>query len=214
MIKTKSINMIEGRMEEAKEGSVRHAILTSAKNYKTSWIELGQALYTVWKDKLYKEWEYMTFEAYTQKEIGIKSQTAMKLLKSYYFLEKEEPTYVQKEEIESSQPASIPSYESVDVLRRAKTSKLLDARDYSTIRRQVLDEGKEPKEVKRDLTMMMRQRRELDPEEEREKRSSIAIKRLVATLKSLKRELEFSKLVPASVIKEVSSLIAKVEAET
>ena len=116
---TKSLSNIERRMDESSGDPIRRRMLECAKNFKTSWIDLGQSLYSVWKDKLYKDWGYMTFEAYTAKEIGIKKQTAMKLLKSYYFLEKEEPVMLDKERAEGASPAALPNYESVNVLRLA-----------------------------------------------------------------------------------------------
>ncbi|MFH1381247.1 MAG: hypothetical protein ABIH57_03655, partial [Candidatus Omnitrophota bacterium] len=81
-IKTKAIERIETKMENMDGDSVRYLVLNSAKAFKKSWITLGQALYTVWKDKLYKNWGYNTFEAYTTKETGIRKQTALKLLRS------------------------------------------------------------------------------------------------------------------------------------
>ena len=96
-IKTKSIKNIEEKMENLPTETIRHRVLQSAKNFKASWIELGQSLYTVYKDKLYKNWGYLTFDAYTSKEIGIRKQTALKLLRSYYFLEKKEPDYLIKD---------------------------------------------------------------------------------------------------------------------
>ena len=98
MNSTRTLDRIDSQMQGVEEGSVRHLALRSAKNFKTSWVELGRALYTVWKDKCYKAWGYITFDAYTAKEIGIKKQTAMKLLKSYYFLEKEEPAVLNEEQ--------------------------------------------------------------------------------------------------------------------
>src|SRR4030042_972155 len=118
-LKTRSLQEIEQRMQGVDQSSLRYKVLESVKNFKTSWIELGQALYSVWKDKLYKEWGYSTFEAYTAKEIGIKKTTAMKLLRSYYFLEKEEPAYLEKDYAEAGKVASIPSYDAVNVLRLA-----------------------------------------------------------------------------------------------
>ena len=118
---TKSLDNIEQKMKDMDAGSLRYHILENAKNFKVSWVELGRALYTVWKEKLYKDWGYTTLDAYTGKEIGIRKQTAMKLLKSYYFLEKEEPQYLKQEYIQGAEASVIPSYESVDLLRQAKT---------------------------------------------------------------------------------------------
>ncbi|PIQ90173.1 MAG: hypothetical protein COV71_06430, partial [Candidatus Omnitrophica bacterium CG11_big_fil_rev_8_21_14_0_20_41_12] len=128
--KTKSIRNIEEKMENLDVNSLRYHILESAKNFKCSWIELGRSLYSVYKDKMYKEWGYLNFDIYVAREIGIRKQTAMKLLKSYYFLEKEEPQYLKTDYTESSQPANIPSYESVDILRQVKNKKVFDDDDY------------------------------------------------------------------------------------
>ncbi len=198
-------------MADMDENSLRYHILKNAKDFKTSWIELGRALYTVWKDKLYKEWGYSEFDIYTAKEIGIRKQTAMKLLKSYYFLEKEEPTYLAQEHVEIQDTASVPSFESVDVLRQAKNKKDLDKEDYSRLRKDVLENGKDASDVKKNLAVIIRQRQELDPEEAWEKKKISVVKRMIGTLKSLKNEVEVAKLLPAKIIDEIASLIRKLE---
>lgn len=157
---TKLLDSLEQKMKDLDENSIRYHILQNAKDFKTSWIELGRALYTVSKDKLYKEWGYGSFDIYTQREIGIRKETAVKLLRSYYFLEKEEPDYLKKEYVESNPPNAIPSYESVDVLRQAKNKKV-DEDDDAAIKREVFENGKDAREIKKDLTAMIRQRDEL-----------------------------------------------------
>ena len=210
---TKSLQGIQDKMEGIDETSIRHQILQNAKNFKRSWIDLGQSLYSVWKDKMYKEWGYNTFEAYTAKEIGIKQPTAMKLLKSYYFLEREEPVYLQKERSEDSPAATVPSYESVNLLRLAKDKKTIDSVDYAALKRDVFEAGKDAGEVRKSLTSIMKQREELDPDEVRQKKRVATLNRFIGTLKSLKRDLETTKMLPAAIIKEVSGLIAKIESE-
>jgi len=212
-LKSRSIEKIEERMSSIPEDSIRYKILKSAKDFKTSWLDLGQALYSVWRDKSYKEWGYLTFDAYTSKEIGIKKQTAMKLLKSYFFLEKEEPIYLEKSFAESSDPSRLATYESVNLLRLAKNKKTLDKDDYAGLKESVLEMGKDAREVKKDLTTLMRQREELEPEEARKKRKTAMIKRLLTALKTLKTGLETSKMLPVSTIKEVTNLIHKIELE-
>ena len=212
-MKTKSLERLEEKMTGIEEDSIRYRVLESAKNFKTSWVDLGQALYSVWKDKAYKEWGYMTFDAYTQKEVGIKKATAMKLLKSYYFLEKEEPVYLQKENSESKSPAAVPNYESVNLLRLSSSKKTLDKQDYDRLKKDVLVTGKDAGEVKRDLTSLMRQREELEPEEARRRKRFSVIKRMISSLKALKTDIEISKMLPAPLVKEISGLIARLESE-
>ncbi len=212
-LKTKSLETIEEKMKGLDQNSLRYHILESAKRFKTSWIELGRALYSVWKDKTYKDWGYGTIEAYTGREIGIRKQTAMKLLRSYYFLEKEEPVYLKEEYRESAEAAAIPSYESVDVLRLAKNKKELDSRDYANLRKDVLEKGKDCREIRRDLSALIKQREELGPEEAYKKRRLAVVRRFLGALKAIKEEAEINKLFPAPIIKEAASLIKKIEAE-
>lgn len=211
--KTKSIRNIEQKMEGVETDSFRHHVLESAKNFKTSWVALGRALYAVWKDKLYKDWGYNTIEGYTSREIGIKKLTAMKLLRSYYFLEKEEPQYLSQDYSASSQAASVPTYESIDLLRKAKNNRTLDNEDYASLKKDIFEKGKDSQQVRRDLTTLIKQRKEIDPEEEKQKARMITVRRFLSTLKSMKREIEASHLLPPSILKETESLIKKLEAE-
>lgn len=211
--KTKSVQVLEQKMENLDKNSLRYQILENAKNFKTSWIELGRSLYAVFKDKLYKEWGYTSFDIYTAREIGIRKQTAMKLLRSYYFLEKEEPLYLKPDYIESADTVVIPSYESIDVLRRVKNKPALDDNDYAALKKEVFEKGRDALQIKKDLTALIRQREELEPDQARKKKKAIVVRRLLSTLKSLKKEIEISKLLPANLIKETAALINKLEEE-
>jgi hypothetical protein len=211
-LSSKSLDSLQQRMQDVDPHSFRYKVMEDSKNFKTSWIELGRSLYTVWKDKLFKSWGYGTFEAYTVKEIGIRTNTAMKLLRSYYFLEKEEPALLKKEYAQDHDPVAVPSYEAVDVLRSAK-SKRLDEDDYSSLKKQVFEQGKDALEVRKDLTSMIRQRQELEPEEAWEKRKAATVRRFLGTLKSLHQELESAKLVSSNVLKKAALLIHELEGE-
>ena len=211
-LSTKSLARITHHMEGLDQDSLRYKVLLNAKNFKTSWLELGQALYSVWKDRLYKDWGYMTFDAYTSKEIGIKKMTAMKLLKSYYFLEKEEPSYLQKN-YEPDEVNRLPSYESVNVLRLAKNKRELDPGDYAHLKKYVFEMGGDAGDVKKDLTQLMKQKEELEPAQARRKRRVAMIKRLLTALKTLRTDIETSKMLPASILNETSSLIQRIEQE-
>jgi len=209
--KTKSLKNIEEKMEGLDSSSLRYHILESAKNFKRSWIELGRSLYSVWKDKMYKEWGYLNFDVYVSREIGIRKQTAMKLLKSYYFLEKEEPQYLKNEYTEASQAANIPSYESVDILRQAKNKKVLHEDDYKNLKKEIFEKGRDAQELKKNLGLIIRQRQELDPQEAQEKRRLAIARRLLGQLRMLKQEAEILKMLPMPIIKELDALIKKID---
>ena len=212
--KTKALDRIQTKMDEIEPGSLRYEILSCAKTFKSSWLELGQHLMSVYKDKIYKEWDYLTFEAYCSKEIGIRKETGLKLLRSYYFLEQEEPQYIQKEYLESAGSSQLPSYEAVNTLRQVKTNKELGIADYEKMKRHVFEEGKADKEVKDVYRQMIRSvREENSPEETHKQRRVAYLKRMVGTLNSIKKEIKINNFLSDKVITEIEKIIDKVEAE-
>ena len=210
-MKSKSVKNIEAKMENLDIHSLRYHVLESAKNFKCSWIELGRSLYSVYKDKMYKEWGYVSFDVYVSRETGIRKQTAMKLLKSYYFLEKEEPQYLKNEYAASIQPANLPGYESVNILRQAKNNKGLDSDDYANLKKEIFEKGRDAQEIKKNLGLIIRQRQELDPEAAQEKKRSTVLKRLLGQLRMLKQEAAVLKLLSAPLIADLDNLIKNID---
>ncbi|MGB3241234.1 MAG: hypothetical protein WBB66_00050 [Candidatus Omnitrophota bacterium] len=212
-IRTKAIDSIEKKMDQMNADELRYQVLKGAKNFKSSWIGLGQILYTVWKDKLYKDWGFTEFESYVSKEIGIRKGTAFKLLRSYSFLEKDSPRYLTKDYNEGAEAREVPTYEAVDVLRKASNNKKLDREDYAKVKKYVLESGKDAGEVKKDLTQMIKQQEELDPAEERKKKRTLVLKRFVGVLKSIRNEIKVSRVLPEKVVKDIDKLISELENE-
>ena len=89
--KSKGEQVIEGIMKELDPGSERYGVLSSAKRFKSSWVELGEKLLEVQRRGLFREWGYDSFEDYCTREIRIKKPTAQKLTHAYRYLKKEEP---------------------------------------------------------------------------------------------------------------------------
>ena len=210
MPKTKSLHAIEERMENLDPGSFRYQVLDAAKRFKSSWIELGQHLFSVYKDKLFKEWGYLTFEAYCAKEIGVRQNTALKLLKSYSFLEKEEPTFLKREALDDRQPSRIPGYESVNALRLAKQSERISEKEYQGLREEVFDEGREEAEVKKKIRYVLKSHppagRAGAPARPEEDRKTVVVKRLISSLKTARDEMT-SLDFPNKMTKQIDALI-------
>ena len=213
MKKSKSLTRIEDRMESMDQSSFRYEVLNVVKEFKLNWLKLGQYLFTIKKDKLFKDWDFMTFEAYCNSEIGIKRQTAVKLLNSYHFLEREEPALLKEYRDDEKPVASLPNYETVNALRLAKENKSIDKGDYATLRRQALEEGREPKDVCSQMRSMVLAAREDDPVEAREKRRSGTITRCLTMLNRFRGEMEAGKLVPYKLLKDFDKLIIELQQE-
>jgi hypothetical protein len=190
-MKSKSLTDIEQKMGELDPNSLRYQVLDSSRQFKNSWIDLGRYLYQVNQSKLYKEWGFLTFEAYTAKEVGIRQQTAVKLLKSYFFLEKEEPQFLKKQLDTEEKPNKIPSYEAVNALRLASQNDRIPEKDYDEIRDAVLEDAREEGDVKKKIRYVLKANPApaSDKPVDKEKMREQAIIKTMATLKRSKDEL-------------------------
>ncbi len=193
--------------------TLREEVLEYSKNFKISWLNLGRHLYAIWQDKLYHSWGYEKFEDYTEKEVGIKKSLCLKLLKAYLFVEQDEPAYLEKNFSQIRKAVNVPGYDAVDVLRLAKSKKELLADDYAKLRGDVFERGVEASEARKDLTAMMKERKPVDPEEEREQRNQTAIKKLIGAIEAFKKDMEVLKLIPGNIIEEVKELKGKLEGQ-
>lgn len=199
-------------LTDVSSDTLRQKTLEVARRHKASWIELGQCLYAVYKDKHYRNWNFLNFDTYCMKELGIRQTTASKLLKSYYFLEKEEPRLASPGFSEEESPARMPNYESVNLLRLAKENKKIEARDFAVLREQVIEKAREPKEIRTKVKQLLTESEPAkDPADERRSRRNQALKRLMSFLNNTRKELESEKLVPAYLLKQISELTDKIK---
>ena len=180
-----------------------------AKKHKSSWIELGQYLFSIYKNKLFKEWGYQAFETYCQKELSIKDATASKLIKSYAFLEKEEPRIVKPDFTEEETPKKIPDYEAVNLLRLAKENKNIPTNEFAELRQEVLNEGKEPKDIRAKVKKILEYQKPKDTAEAKDQKRNGVLRRLIGFINSAKTQLEEDDLVPEHVLKQMETLAQK-----
>ena len=188
----------------------RNAVLDATRDFKSSWRNLAKALQVVWNEKHYIKWGYETFDQYTAKEVNIRKNTAMKLIRSYVFLKKEGDLYLQSESGADNKKEEPVSLDTISTLQKAK--KNLDDNGYRKIKKELLDEGRDHQTVKKDLTALMsKQRKALDPEKERTRSANFAIHRFLAVLRSFKREIDTLQILPGAVAEEIDSLVKKIE---
>ena len=196
---------------ELDQDQLRQKVLEVARQHKASWIELGQFLHTIQKNKMYKYWGYIEFDNYVMKELGIKPMTALKMTRSYLYLEREEPKVIESHNSNDENPRTIPNYESVNILRLARKNPLIKDRDVAKIREHVFEEAKEPKEVRAHVRKLLSEREVQDSGEVRKTRRNAAIKRLISVLNNTRKELENEKLLPAHLLNQIDELSAKLQ---
>lgn len=193
--------------------ALREKAVEAAKRHKISWVELGQYLQKVYQEKLFKEWGFLTFEGYCMKELNIKRTTASKLVGSYQFLEKEEPRLLQPKVEQELAPKEFPDYEAVNVLRLAKANSQLKPQDYAALREAVLEEGREPKEIRSQMKKILEQREPQDPAETRRARRNSMLRRLIGLLNNTQEELGGAKMLPGGILSQIKTLCRELEAQ-
>jgi len=209
-MQTKAIKKLEEQLEELTPGTVRYETVAAAKSFKHSWIKLGQMLWTVYKEKQFRGWGYLTFEAYCIKEVGVRPNTAKKLLNSYYFLEKEEPTALRR--FDQAIPQAVPSADSVNALRLLhKKADALPEDRYDAVREQVLEKGVEAPAVRREIRMLQEGLQTKPPQEARADRRERMIRRAIGTVKALRLELETDSLVNQRVTDSFDALVKRLQ---
>ena len=141
MQRTKTDAALEQAEQAHADDPERAELLKRARRFKTSWIELAEALTAARKHGSWQRWGYDSLEAYAKTELRLRPETVDKLTGSYSFLQRR----VCAARFSSGTPAaraSMPSYQAVDFLRRARGRGEDAPRDtVEEIRRRVLEEA-------------------------------------------------------------------------
>jgi hypothetical protein len=129
--------MEQTEREHATEDPERAEIISCARRFKSSWIDLASALTRVRRGGHWKRWGYESFEQYAKTELHLRQETVEKLTGSFLFLQKHAPKVLERDGVTSS----IPTYQAVDFLRRAEEADDAPRDAVGDIHRRVLDEG-------------------------------------------------------------------------
>ena len=89
----------------------RDEVLQAARAFKASWTGLARVLTRVRDQALWRSWGFSSFEVYCSKELRIRKATALKLTRSWTFLERHERGW--RPDSADAKPA--PAFEVVEV---------------------------------------------------------------------------------------------------
>jgi CRISPR/Cas system CSM-associated protein Csm2 small subunit len=133
--------------EQHADDPERVELLRRTRRFKSSWLQLGEALAEVKRGKTWEKWGYESLEAYAKAELKLRMDTVEKLTGSYMFLHKSAPEVLRRDPLASH----LPSYQAIDFLRRAEErneQSIAEGGDHTVseetmgeVRKKVLDEG-------------------------------------------------------------------------
>jgi hypothetical protein len=192
---------LEAKVQSIPTGTLRHTVLTAAKRFKATWVELGRLLVQVRNDNSHEEWGYPTFDAYCSKELHIRKATADKLTRSFSFLARHEPKAVANEDIVEKAPA----FEVVEVLASAEERGQLSGEEYRSIRDSIWNPEKPATELKREFTERF-PRPAAEPAGD-----DVQFRRLAQAARKLAKDLQGFRKVPRAVAERAAALADDVE---
>ena len=127
--------------EQHADDPERVEVLRRTRRFKSSWLQLGEALSEVRKGKTWERWGYESLEAYAKAELKMRMDTVEKLTGSFMFLNKRAPEVLKRDPLE----AHMPSYQAIDFLRRAEerneAEPTVSEETMGEVRTKILDEG-------------------------------------------------------------------------
>lgn len=127
--------------EQHADDPERVELLRRTRRFKSSWLQLGEALAEVRRSKTWEKWGYESLEAYAKAELKLRMDTVEKLTGSYMFLHKRAPEVLKRDPLENH----LPSYQAVDFLRRAEErneqENNVSDETMVEVRNKIIDEG-------------------------------------------------------------------------
>lgn len=134
---TKVDRTLEALEERFADDPVRSDLIHRTRRFKSSWIELAEGLVRVRREGLWRGWGHDSFETYATRELSLKQETVEKLTGSYLFLKNKAPTVLDRDGVHER----IPSYQSVDFLRRAEERDDAPPEVMGELRKRVIDDS-------------------------------------------------------------------------
>jgi hypothetical protein len=200
MMKTKTDAALAAAEEaHAERDPERAEMIKTARLFKSSWLELAEALTRNRRAGAWRRWGFESFEQYTKLELHLRPETVEKLTGSFAFLQKRAPEVLARDGIGSP----IPSYQAVDFLRRAEESDDATPDVVQALTRKVLADAAPLSAVSREYKDVVFPISDSD----RSARDAATLKAAAARLRDLLPE---TKAIPKKLANEVAAAVERV----
>jgi hypothetical protein len=144
---------MDALLAKLEPGSERYRVLAAARDFKASWVQLGERLTETREAGQWQEWGYASFEAYCRTELRLKSETANKLTRSFSFLRDHSP-----DSLAARETRELPPLDVVDLLSRARERSSVSEAQLRDISQDVFT-GEPPTRID-----VLKRFREVDPD--------------------------------------------------
>jgi hypothetical protein len=192
---------------------LRSLVKGGVKNLKTQWIMAAQTMYSIHRDKLFEYWGYERFDHYVKAELGIKKALAMKMIKTYFFLENNEPQVLKPEFTVLIDTDKIPDMDAISLLRTIRARKNITREEYQYFRGMVFDKAASASDVRIALKNLISKNKKENPEEVRAAEEKKVITKLRSALGEFKSRARSFKSWRQDLIKKAEDLLNELNQE-
>lgn len=198
MRQTKTDAVLAAAAAQHEGDEERVTLIESARRFKSSWLELAEALSALRRSESFRRWGYESIEDYASAELHLRKDTVAKLTGSYGFLQRRAPDVLRRDGVR----APIPDYHAVDFLRRAEEQPGAPDDAVASIRKRVIEENAPASAVARQFKSVV-----FPIDEAAQRARDTAGLRNVAT--RLRELLEGTRAVPRKLAAEVSAELGR-----
>ncbi len=201
-----AIRRIDKQLEEVEPGSLRHAVLKALRRFRSSWVDLGKLLHEVAIGGDYKEWGYENFELYCAGELGLKTPTVKKLIRSYNYMKSYEPGRLAPGDEEKGY--DVPDYETVDLLKKLRDKDEVGEERKSRFHEQAFAGVEDETAFRKDLRECLRGGEEAADAPAARQRE---LQDVLRTARALRRKLAQTKTVPRGLKDRIEQALLELE---
>jgi len=209
MVEDNKIEMKKFDNTNSKE--MRELAATGAKSYKQAWIQLGIVLSGIFENKTFEYWGWEKFEHYTIKELGLKRSVAMNIVKNYQFVLDWQPELLEPKFLETCTAETYPDFDSMGFLRKVKNNKHINKDEYEDVRKRIIDKKEPMAEVRKDIALVIKERKEEDGDISRDKRQQKAVRKFKAHLEEFKKESDVLKLLTPTLSAKIKDIMEDID---
>ena len=198
-----SATKIDGQLADAENQFAssdpeRAELIARARRFKSSWIELAEALVEVKRSGRFRDWGYEDFDTYAKSELHLKQETIEKLTGRYAFLQRRAPEVLARDGVAHE----IPSYKAIDYLRRVEAQEDAPREVVREIEKKLLEEKVPVSQVAKEFS------EKVFPisVDERNKREAAGIQNVAKRLHELLGE---SHMLPKKVVHETQEVLSR-----
>lgn len=212
-----SMKKIDDKLDRLEPGSLRHQVLSSLRQFRASWVELGRLLNEVVYGGDYKEWGYDDFEVYCARELGLKKPTVQKLMVSYNYMKKYESKRL--EDFETATPEdsgnfsrTIPDFQTVELLDKVRRRDRLPEEEMGELHRKAFDGEVEEPELRKELRQALKPHLDEAAMREGADNRKQELTNILRLARELRRKIAMAKSVPGGLRERIERCLVELEA--